>query len=109
MDSILTVHVASSTDDTRIESLVPLIVIVFACLNPHPPAKIAPQCPLARTVRGIHVAILRLQSAQPVPARTRVGPTRGRRIPLLVLAVVTRLGDVDSNVRRDHGQERQGE
>ena len=50
MDSILTVPVASSTDDTRIESLVPLIVIVFACLNPHPPAKIAPQCSLARTV-----------------------------------------------------------
>jgi len=50
MDSILTVPVASSTDDTRTGSLVSLIVIVFACLNPHPSAKIAPQCPLARTV-----------------------------------------------------------
>ena len=31
MDSILTVPVVSSTDDTRIGSLVPLIVIVIAC------------------------------------------------------------------------------
>ena len=67
IDSILTVPVASSTDGTRIGSLVPLIVIVFACLNSHPPAKIAPQCPSARTA----AASVSVSSAPaPTPAQS---------------------------------------